>query len=232
MWFLRRIIDWLQDVADWFYEAYLEVWDWVWPFWKLGDPLWQLCNAFTHLAWYFEDFDEWVEDVVDRLRDILDRWDIFDLLEDWLEWAEWAWDWVKNAWKRVTDIVGDWWDITWPTVKGFIDIVAEGLDDLIEAWDKFWKVTFPSWTRKLDDLKATWDNFWTITFPTLVSFAWLGIWWDGRLKDISALIDSTLKTWFPFYDDLVIIWEDIKAFFVDPLQWVYDKLDEWFERFW
>ena len=53
-----------------------------------------------------------------------------------------------------------------------------------------------------------------------------------EIKDVDGLIHSMLMEWLPFYDTLCEIWQDIRDFFADPLGWVYNKLDEFFERFW
>lgn len=49
---------------------------------------------------------------------------------------------------------------------------------------------------------------------------------------IQDLIDSTLQSWFPFYNDLVELWDSIVGFFTDPWQFLYDRLEELFDRYW
>ncbi|GAI32766.1 unnamed protein product, partial [marine sediment metagenome] len=129
---------------------------------------------------------------------------------DWFEFAEDAWNWVRHAWDRVTNIVDDWWLATSSTVGSWIAAATEGFDDLVEAWDTFWR----------------------ITFPTLVSFDWLDIWWDDRLTDLQALINTAIQELAPFWEGWQEIRESVLEFFSDPYQWIYDRLDEWVERFW
>lgn len=60
----------------------------------------------------------------------------------------------------------------------------------------------------------------------------LDSWWDDRLLDISALIDSAFLSREPFWAG----WQDWKdaviEFIQDPWQWFYDRLEELFDRFW
>lgn len=226
--FLDWIVEYLWDIGDWFWEAYQEVEDWIWPFSLLADPLYEIQRIFGWLSWEFADFSEWVRDAADKIRDILDFGDIWDYFRTWFEYAEDAWDWVSSAFSNVVNIIDTWWDNTKLTVQAWIDIAVEGLAELREDWDTFWTVTFPEWTGKLDSLKAAWDDFWMVIFPTLVSFGWLSTWWDTKLIEINSLIDTALKSWFPFYDDLVKLWKDIELFFTNPFQWLETKFTNWF----
>jgi len=229
---MNDIISWLKDIEDYFYDAYLEVWDWVYPFWLLGYPLLYISRGFGWLAYYFGEFRLWLYWAQDEIEDILSWSNIRSLIRGWLDGIEYLVDWFSDWWDNVTDVVGDWWEAVQVTVKGWIKVAVQGLDDLIEAWDTFWNITWTAFLAQFDTLRDSWDNFWTVTFPTLVSFAWLQTWWNSRLAEVNDLIDSKLAAVLPFYDDLVSLWDSIKEFFADPLQWAYDQLDEWFERFW
>lgn len=45
--------------------------------------------------------------------------------------------------------------------------------------------------------------------------------------DLDGVILSWLKTWFPFYDDLVKIWGDMLEFFTDPWEWLLGRFTDW-----
>lgn len=45
---------------------------------------------------------------------------------------------------------------------------------------------------------------------------------------IQDLIDSTLQSWFPFYNDLVNLWDGIVEFFIAPWTWLEMKFTDWF----
>lgn len=230
--FLDWIIEELEGIADWFHEAYYIVRDWVWPFYLLEDPLYAIYGRFRWLAEWFGDFKEWVEDTADRLLDILSKWDIWDFFEWWFDAAEKAWNWVRNAFNNVLDIIADWWSTILPYIISYIDIVGDALYDLEATWDTFWTVTWPEWVGNLQELRSLWDTFWTETFPTLVSFSWLATWWNDRLLDINSLLESQVLTLAPFWAGWQEVRDSVVEFFADPLQWAYDKLDEFFERFW
>jgi len=232
MFFLDGIEEWLAVARDWFNEAYLEVKDWIVPFNYLADPLHWIYIAFTWLTELFGDFNDWVDDAASKIGEILSEVDIWSLFSVPIEWAQNAWEWVSNAWNNVWSEVESWWSSMVATVTGWIDAAVEGLSDLRVAWDSFWTVTWPEWTGNFSWLQAAWDGFVTSTLPSLVGISWIWDWWSDRLLDIGGLIDSTLRVWFPMYDTFREIWDEIEAFFADPVEYVFNKLDDFFEREW
>ncbi|MBA7574255.1 hypothetical protein ES708_16057 [subsurface metagenome] len=227
-----RFIDWiieeLEDISDFFYDAYQEVKDWVWPFYLLKYPLYGIYGRFHWLAEWFEDFNEWVDDTAYEISHMLTSWDIFTLLETWLDWAADAWYWVRSAPSNVISIVTDWWTGILPYILSYVDSAVEGLADLAAIWDNFWTVSWPGILDDLDLLRANWSQFWSITFPTLVSFAWLTTWWDSRLLDISSLLESWTLTLAPFWAGWQEIRDQVFEFFADPLEWLWGRFTDWF----
>ena len=226
--FLDRIIDYILDIASFFLDLSHEVRDWgSWARWG-ADFILDVADAFAHLAYRFEEFNDWVEYVADMVEDILNLSEIRLALKTWLDYATWAWNWIKDAWTNVRAILDDWWATVIPIIQGLIVKATEGLADLIAAWDEFWKITFPGWVGKLENLKAAWDNFWTVTFPTLVSFTWLTTWWNDRLLYVQGLIDSAFGLREPFWAG----WQDIRdkvfEFFTDPVEFVWTRFTNWF----
>lgn len=232
MYWLNWFVGYFNDLTDFFYDLYIEVLGWVWPFWLVADRFWGIAKTCNNIAWAFSHFGSWVLDVADKITSFFTEFDLEQWFTEWKEKILDAWGWVSNAWNNIWNEIVDWWETIKPTVQGWIDIAVQGFEDLIEAWDTFWNVTWPEWTGKISELRSLWDNFWTIIFPTLVSFTWLGIWWDSRVGDIQGLIDSA----FFLRDSLWAGWQDLRdsvtEFFADPLQWLYNKMDEFFERFW
>jgi len=210
MTFMNWIIDLIWDTSEWFYEAYKEVRDWVYPFSLLEYPLYAITWNFRDLAEAFYDFSEWVEDTIDWLSSILSWSNIRQLILGWIPNLEsialWFLSWVDN----IKQVISDWWAAQLPYILDYIDAAVGGLEDFI----------------------ATWDNFWTVIYPSLVSFNWLTTWWNTKLLDIDALINSWFVSFTPFWEGWQEIRNEVTNFFADPLQWFYDKLDEFFERFW
>ncbi len=174
------------------------------------------------------EFRDVIGGILDSIKTILTWDDIKSLTLNWLPDLEDVIVWFSDWWGKVGDVISDWWDPIYLTVKEWVEARIAGFDSLKVDWGNFWTVTWPDWMRSLDSLWAAWDNFWTVTFPKLVSFDWLGIWWDSKLKELDKLINDKLKSWFPFYDDLVKIWDDMKKFFTDPLEFLWTKFADWF----
>jgi len=230
--FMEYIIGWLDEIADFFYDLYLECWDIPILESTIAPLFYYICEAFTYLSYWFEEFNEWLEDIDDRIKDILDKWDVFDLLEDWLEWAEDAWDWVRHAWSNVIDIIEDWWAVIRSHVEAWITIATEGLDELKVAWSNFWSDILPGIFNLLDTLQSKWAQFWAVTFPTLVSFQWLDEWWQGKLLDIELLFEGWTLTLAPFWEGWAEMRDQVVEFFADPWEWLYNRFDDFVERFW
>jgi len=226
------IVSYCNDVSDFFYSIYLEVLGWVYPFWYAADFFYSLSTIFSDIAWSFYYFSQWVEDVVTQLEDIL-SWDtIKSYITSWLlyigDLSTIFYYFVSN----VSDVITNWWADATTIVKGWIkdasDILSGLIDDLSSwltslqtAWDSF-KDKIPS----IDAILSWWGDWWGNIMANLDS------WWDDRLLDISALIDSAFLSREPFWAG----WQDWKdaviEFVQDPWQWFYDRLEELFERFW
>jgi len=193
-----------------FYGIFIEISGWWPPFNYLAGPFLWVSDRFIDLAANFTSFMAWVWWAQDWISKIL-SWDtILSLIQPYLDWVIYAYNWVINAYNFVKGWIEDWWLATKTTVQGWIDVATQGFATL----------------------RTEWDNFWKVTFPKLVDTFSLEDWWTGKLFAVDGLIGSKLAEWFPFYNDLAGLWEDIKLFFTDPLDWVYKKLDEFFERYW
>ena len=209
-----QAIQWVINACVWlsslFYSVYLEVLaSWYIPN-IIGLLFLYVSDRFMDLAAFFTSFLAWVINADNWLARILRAEDIWALLSLPIQWAQIAYNWVVNAWNIVTGWIDDWWDWTTTTVQGWIDIATEGLASL----------------------RVAWDNFWNYTLPNLLDYFKLENWWSTKLFGFDTLIDSTLKRWFPWYETLVNIIDEIFAFFADPVEYAYNKMDEFFERFW
>jgi len=208
--FMQYIIGFFVDIAWFFYDLYQETRGWIFPFHYIADVFYALFRAFIGITSYLEDFNDWLYYIEYKIGQFLTFFDLEAWFEDWGNKILDAWYWIRDWWDNVTDVIDDWWSDTRRTVRGWIDIAEDWLLGLIrqaETW--------------IGNLQSLWDNFITSILPTLAN-------WTG----INELIDSTLRNWFPWYDTLAALWNDIAEFFTDPPKWVYKRLDEFFERFW
>lgn len=208
--FVDTIFSIVWSISDWFESLYNSTKN----IWLVGEPVSNIFLAIHDLFWRLltptAHFHDWVYTVEQKIRDILNIDEILDVLSQPISWAERAYSWVQNAWQNIWNTVTDWWSTVKPIILDWIEEAKTFLKPLIDNTNKW-----------LSNLQQSWDDFWTQTFPTLAD-------WAGT----NNLIDSTLKSWFPWYDTLVSIKDEMFTFFADPQQYVYDKLDEFFERFW
>ena len=228
MYFINKIIEYLNDASDFFYDLYLECYYAPYIPGVVANLFYQVCLVFNRLAWRFSDLGELLDDVVYQISKILSWSTIRSYIRSWLPYLEDAVSWFSARWKWFTTEVTNWWQETTTTVKGWIAVATQGLDTLKVAWDSFWKVTFPQWTSKLDTLKAAWDSFWTVTFPNLVSFQWLTSWWNGKLKEVDSLIDSKIKEASPLFAGWQEVKNSVVEFISNPLDWIETRFTDWF----
>lgn len=232
MFFLNWIVSRLSDASSFFYRIYLEAYYWIYPFNQIAPFFYSVSSLFASLAWDFYYFNQWADDVASKVANILTYSNIYSHFKSYFDYAVIAWSWVYNAWSNVTGIINTWWSTTSLTVQSWIDTAvsgAQGLVGQLEAW--------------VANLQSAWDNF-KGRIPSIDEMlSWFTNWWGKILaniiswgalpgSEISALIDSKLKDWFPFYDDMANLMGDIKLFFTDPLQWAYDRAEEFMDRFW
>ncbi|MBA7559945.1 hypothetical protein ES708_01563 [subsurface metagenome] len=272
MYFMTRIIEYLEDIEGWFLDAYYEVRDWAWPFKYLKDPLYSLKRSFGYLATYFETFDLWLEWADDQLDDIFSWSTIRSYIRTWLPDLEKAIDWWDRWWIWVGQEVDDWWQPWWAWIRGEIDDLenwallqidnaVENITQVVtniydysqttinnfteyvtEVWNNFYdysQTTINNFTENISQFITNINDYTQTTINNVTEFItevidWdrvtkaLDDWWADRLLDLQGLIDSDLKTWFPFYDDLVSLWNDIVDFFTNPLDWLKDRIEVWF----
>lgn len=204
------IIERLEEIKDWFLDAYYEVNSWIVPFKWLAPPLYGLYVA-THYLWQrFISFDAWLVWLSDTIAQFLTSWEIRDLLKDTIDFAVGAWAWVINATGNIQSVINNWWSPWQSWITAIVDNARDWLKGLIDNLE----AAFLS-------VKTAWDYFWTVLYPTLI----------GR-GEAESLIQSALIEWFPWYDTLSLFIGDIGEFFGDPLEWIYTRLESFIERYW
>jgi len=232
MWWLEQIITYLSQVRDWFLDAYYEVSGWVYPFNNLATPLYWLYHAFFYLAFHFGSFNAWVDDAASKIAAILNFDNLYSYFRTYFDYAVNAWNWVFNAWNNVIAITGDWWNSTQLIVQSWIASAQQFLQTQINGINTLLASIQASVDNLLSNLPTLneiiswWSNWWGNTLANL------GSWWNDRLYDVQGLINSA----FVERESLWAGWQDFRGkvveFFTDPWGWLYDRFDDFIERFW
>lgn len=226
------LVDFFSNASSYFYDLYLEAYDAPYIPYAFAWPLYLMSDLFADISWAFYDFYYWAYDVVDRLGDILSWSTIYGYITSYWPNLNSALSWFSNWYNNVINAVEDFFNDAQGTIQQWIN---SAVDLALAAWD--WLID------GFNTLQIAWDNF-KSKIPTIDELIdWFSNWWGNVLStlrswgmlaanEIRDLIDSKISEWFPFYDNLVSLWGEIQDFIADPLQYAYDKLDEWFERFW
>lgn len=226
--FHPRITAWLIEISYWFLAAHDEVETWVFPFNLLAGPLYSVYWAFDQLAFWFWEWQIFTHDLVDTISHFLTAPDIYLTFKWYFDKAVGAWNWIQDVWNNILPHLIFFWEAMRPTVEGWIGTAIEWVSPALDqitatittlqtAWDSF-VAKIPT----LDEIIAWFSDWWARILSPLTN------WWNERLLEVNTLVDSILRSWFPFYDTLVELWDTITAFFVSPLDWLLDQFTDWF----
>lgn len=225
----------IDDIFSWIWDRSVQLKDWADSIWtwipghdwfhdRLYDAADLLWNLLTPIAHFGDLLDDWAE----RIKDILSWENIVAMILLWIPNLEDIRDWFLEVISNILAIVNSWWEAVSVIVQGWIAALGEALQALIDnlatllanlqaAWDDF-KTRIPT----IDEIILWWSDWWAqILIP-------LTTWWNERLAEVNTLINDTIKTWFPFYDELVSLWSEITEFFTSPLDFLLDRFADWF----
>lgn len=218
---------------QWWFEAAENSWNWVWNatyhiWFEIEDWWWN--TSLTVLDW-ISDVETWTQTQLNNLQSTFNT-----LITDVESWTTTQ---LNNIQATLTALITDL-ELWTTTQLNNLQATFNALIGNVESWT----------VTQIDNAKSAilaviGDlETWTITeintiqsiLTTLIDWAalttWITAWWNERLLDIQSLINGTLQAWFPFYDELVALWGDIKLFFTDPEDWLYKSADRIIERFW
>lgn len=230
--FIGWIIERFNWLSEYFYDIYLEVLSWVWPFYNAAYLFLFLSEVSSQLAWDFYDFSLWIVEVHDRVAQVLSWSTIWSYILSYVPNLEEIRDWFYHWWSNVYGVVTDWWSSTSTTVLGWIDETKQWA----QLWIDYLQGQVNALGVRIDDVLAlipdvsdiqAWFANWTGNVSSVIT-----TWWTGALSQVQSLIDSAFIEREPFWAG----WQDwrdrVTEFFTDPEKWVYDRLDSFFERYW
>jgi hypothetical protein len=203
---IDRLVHWAASLSNTMASWAATASGWVWPLNIIAPLIIFLSTITDGIFGALFDFRLWLRPFLEKVGQFLNWDEIKAKLQDFLDMVAHLWDWFQNKLEYVKGIIGDWWEPVRTTVLGWIATATQGLTGLLVAWDNFRKVTLPG----------------------LIDATWLGEWWRSRLIDVGDLVNSKLKEWFPFYDDLAQVMPAMKALFANPFDWLLEHFTDWF----
>ncbi len=154
------------------------------------------------------DAFEWIAQLVAWWEEF--RQEVLDFVNLVPVWIGEVWNWITNLGQMIGQWISDWWDGIYDTVKEWV------LSRIDEA-----KELITDLTTRVETIIIRVEDFFTVTLPQL-----------ARSIDVQDWITDRLAPFREMFNFFEAFKTDIVAFFSDPLQWIYDKLEEFFERFW
>lgn len=218
----------LGRAVSFFWTIYHEVSGWVWPFYHAAYYFLQLSELCAWVSWKVADFGEWLDGFIAQVEGFLNWEAIRDFIISWFYWLEDLSAIFLYFWWNVWNVLTNWWADTSLLVQGWISEANAWLQSQINTL---------SWL--LGNLQAAWDSF-KGKIPSIDEIiAWFVDWWGNVVAavinwgaitalQIQSLIESTIKSWFPFYESLAVLWDTVAEFITDPLEWLWARFLDWF----
>ncbi len=225
---IGNIFSLVWDASDWFYSAYSEVSGWWWPFNYLAAPFLGIYRILRSLLTPIAHFWEWADDVAKKVSQGFDLAQITAYFRTWLDYAADAWDWVRNAWWNVWNIVESWWSSTRYTVLAWIDDKVSEVRTLLDQANT-WLATLQAYWDSIVGKIPTWDAVvaWWSNWGGNVLAVITG-WWPGALLGVAGLINSAFterESWWAGWQDFR---DKVAEFFADPLEFLWTLFTDWF----
>jgi len=204
------IIEALNNISSYFYDLYLEFYEFPYPVRYAANWFYWLCKQFNSMAWDFYDFSIWVREISNKITQYLSWSTIWSYITSRIPNLEDIRDWFYNWRDHVWGEIKDFWSDAQTTVKGWIDIASQDLKWLTGQI-----------SSSLDSLRSEWNNFIKVTLPNLAD-------WTG----VNSLISSGLTELTPMIEGWQDFRDRVAEFFSDPEEWLYRAFDRIIERFW
>jgi len=230
--FVDRIFSLVWDIYEFFIELSYEAQD----IWVVGPAIsgwfYSVARACFSLLTPIAHFRDWTVSIELQLIDMITWESIQGMLSEVWNLLEPIQDWLDNVWTNVYQIVNTWWTDKVLEVQALIDLAIEAVvsavnnlstavNNLSIAWAAF-KGKIPT----LDEVIAWWSN-WPGELLSVINS-----WWTGKVLEVQALINTAFVTRQSFWAGWQELRDQVLEFFSDPEDWVYKRLDSFFERFW
>ncbi len=215
------ILGWLpglEDAIDWWSS-----W-WIWISQEIDD--WWLSTRYVVLAW-INDLESWTTAQLNSVRD----W-VLALISDVESWTLTQINSVRVAILTIVSNLEAWTITEFNIVRDWVLVLIGGVESWTLTQINNVKSAILAIIGDLELWTQTEINTITALLSALIDWpaltAWITTWWNDRLFDISALIDSA----FGLRDSLWAGWQDIRdrvfEFFEDPVDFIWLRFTNWF----
>ena len=200
----------VHQIRLWCYTIASAIWDNSFVPDILGDWFYSLYTWLDDVRGWIGTLAVWYSGLLESLQEIFSWRSIVEWWQGAINKFNEIWDWFIDKFMFVWDIIEAWWSGVADTVKGWIEVAKQWVVGLIEDAQ-----------AGIDWLTVEWDKFWNDTLPGLLDFETFQVFWDDLWRTLSAPLEL-----------LETFGGSIVEFFSDPFGWIYDRLDEFFERYW
>lgn len=179
---------------------------------------------------------DWVSSAIDSVYSWASS--MWGSLVGWVSSAiDSVYNWLSSAWSSLVDWVNSVLSNIKQVYNTFVNYITNVYETVVNNITNVYETTVNSITNIIGvtiDKVADWfesiggaTRAWAEGLFVKVKEVWntitgdLNAWWKTQL----ALLRETFGWILPLRDN-------IEGFFGDPAQWIYDRLDDFFERFW
>jgi len=226
--FLDDIFSLVWDISDWFYEAYLTVNDWVYPFNLIAPVFYRLSIYFYNMLTPIAHLSDWVDDINQSIASLPSMDNIWSTFKDWFNWAEWSWQWIEDAWLIIPGIIDDWWSSTSQTVQTWIDESSQYFTSLVNTLQVKVSQVESSISElmgrlpELDELVSWWSN-WTVNLRVTID-----TWWTTTMVEVQGLINTAFIDRESWWTGWIDVKNEVIEFITNPMDFLLDRFTDWF----
>lgn len=179
----------------------------TWPLPRLlGDWFYNTGSWFWDLYLGCLNLASWYQNLLYNISQFVRAIDIPGIMSSWINQLNNIWAWFSNWWGQVTGVINTWWSATWYSVTSYVDMVVNSFRSWADS-------QLQSISTRLDSVR---DSM--------------------RLKADKEYVDTKVSGLLSSWADLFNFWGSFSGqvimFFVDPLDFIYNKLEDFFERYW
>ena len=206
-------MDWLHTLLSWWasFSNTMAVWayqseTWLWPLNALAPFFRALSSIADGLFSGFFDFVYWADRINRDIQEKAGQSWVYAVLSAFLAPLNMSLNWLTNQVNNIGSTINNWWSGVSTTVLGWFEAAktyALGLVNTLQGLH--------------NTLESKWNTFWTVTFPTLAD----------RLT-VDAMIKAAFKPWTDLFNWWGEFYKEVKVFFLNPLDWLWDKFTDWF----
>lgn len=222
------LVDAFNSARYFFYDIYVVVNSWIWPFSEAAEIFYSLARVFGSIAQGTESLVDVVNDIIYSISGVMSWSTIWSKILTYVPNLIGIRNWFYDVTSNIVSVVNDWWYITSNTVQGWIQEGKQLLQRQIDQVSN-WLAELES---ALEDIRGQIPNvgdivYWWRNWQGNVQSA-VESWWTSKLSEVQGLVSTAFierESWWAGWSTFR---DQVATFFSDPLEYIWSRFTDWF----